>query len=44
MALACAACAARERKAWNANAGRESGDPPAFGEYFTVNGPNLDDI
>jgi hypothetical protein len=39
--LACAACAARERKAWNTQSGREHGTPPPFGEYFAISGPNL---
>jgi predicted Fe-S protein YdhL (DUF1289 family) len=34
--LRCHACAARERKAYNRNASRDSGQPPMFGEFFAV--------
>lgn len=34
--LACHACAERERKAYNRNAGRKPDEPPNFGEFFVV--------
>jgi hypothetical protein len=41
-ALSCAACATRDRKAWNVTSGRDPGMPPPFGEYFVLSGPNVD--
>ena len=33
-ALQCHKCAARDRKAWNLNSGRDPGEPPLFGQFF----------
>ena len=39
-ALACHACAARERKGWIRNQNRDPDMPPLFGEFYAVSGPH----
>jgi hypothetical protein len=41
--LQCHACAARERRAWNAAHAHEPGSPPAFGRFYVVTPEATDD-